>query len=174
MPRGLEYGRDLLRELVVRDMKLRYKRSYLGIGWTLVNPLAQLLVYDFVFTVLFRVETPNFSAFLFIGIVAWNWFAAALLQATTAIVENRDLIRQPGFPSGMLPNVTVMSHLVHFLLTLPIVFTLLIVSNIPITAAALWLFPIIALDTASALGNVPRNVFQARSGSPKAIAHRLG
>jgi lipopolysaccharide transport system permease protein len=112
--------RDLLRELVVRDMKLRDKRSCLGVGWTLVNPLSQLLVFDFVFRVLFRVNEPNFSAFLFIGIISWNWFSSALLQSTTAILENRDLIRQPGFPAGILPVVTVIAHLIHFLITLPI------------------------------------------------------
>ena len=144
LPRSLEYRRDLLRELVVRDMKLRYKRSYLGVGWTLVNPLAQLLVFDFVFRVLFRVQTPNFSAFLFIGIISWNWFSSALLQSTTAILENRDLIRQPGFPSGMLPHVTVVAHLIHYVLTLPILFVLLLVSDIRIGACLLWL-PLVML-----------------------------
>ena len=144
LPRYLEYRRDLLRELVVRDMKLRYKRSYLGVGWTLVNPLAQLLVYDFVFRVLFRVNTPNFSAFLFVGIISWNWFSGALLQSTTAILENRDLIRQPGFPAGMLPNVTMVAHLIHYLLTLPVLFALLVVSDIQIGATVLWL-PLVVL-----------------------------
>jgi lipopolysaccharide transport system permease protein len=146
LPRTLVYRRDLLRELVVRDMKLRYKRSYLGVGWTLLNPLAQLLVFHFVFRVLFRVDTPNFSAFLFIGIVAWNWFSGALLQGTTAILENRDLIRQPGFPAALLPNVTVASHLIHFLITLPIVFLLLVVSGIDLTTRVLWLPAIIGLQ----------------------------
>lgn len=151
LPRALVYRRDLLRELVVRDMKLRYKRSYLGVGWTLLNPLAQLLVFHFVFQILFRVDTPNFSAFLFIGIVAWNWFSGALLQATTAILENRDLIRQPGFPAALLPNVTVASHLIHFLITLPIVFVLLAVSGIEITTRVLWLPVIIGLQYALTL-----------------------
>src|SRR5207249_9487715 len=72
LPRSLEHRRDLLRELVVRDMKLRYNRSYLGIAWTLVNPLAQLLVYSFVFRVLFRVTTPNYTPYIFIGITCWG------------------------------------------------------------------------------------------------------
>jgi lipopolysaccharide transport system permease protein len=90
------------------------------------------------------VTIPNFSAFLFIGIVAWNWFSAALLQSTTAILENRDLVRQPGFPAGMLPVVTVMAHLIHFLITLPILFGLLMVSDIQLGPAILWL-PLVVL-----------------------------
>jgi len=139
LPRSLEHRRDLLRELVVRDMKLRYKRSYLGIAWTLVNPLAQLLVYSFVFRVLFRVTTPNYTPYIFIGITCWGWFQAAVLESTMAILANRDLIRQPGFPAALLPNVTVGTQLVHFLLTLPVLFGLVLVSGIPITRAVVWL-----------------------------------
>ncbi len=142
--RRLVHGRDLIWELVVRDLKLRYKRSYLGVAWTLVNPLLQLLVFSFVFTVIFRVETPNFMPYLFIGITSWNWFSGALLESSNSILQNRDLIRQPGFPSAMLPNVTVASHLIHFLLTLPILALLLLVSEIPATVAILWL-PLVIL-----------------------------
>jgi lipopolysaccharide transport system permease protein len=144
LPRRLVYARDLVREMVVRDLKLRYKRSYLGLAWTLVNPLSQLIVYYFVFRVLFGVDTPNYIAFLFIGITSWNWFSGALLQSTNAILDNRDLVRQPGFPSAILPGATVAAHLVHFLLTLPVLFGLLVASDIPLTAAAMWL-PVLVL-----------------------------
>ena len=146
LPRRLEHFRDLLRELITRDMKLRYKRSYLGIAWTLVNPLSQLLVFDFVFRVLFRSETPNFTAYLFIGITCWNWFSGALLESTISILNNRDLIRQPGFPAAMLPNVTVGTHLVHFVLTFPILFGLIAYSDLPLTSAVLWLPLVIAVQ----------------------------
>jgi len=139
LPRHLEQRRDLLRELVVRDMKLRYKRSYLGIAWTLVNPLTQLVVYNFVFTVLFKVETPNYVPYLFIGITAWNWFSGGILESTQAILRNKDLIRQPGFPAALLPNVTVGAHLIHFLFTFPILFGLVMVYGISITFAVVWL-----------------------------------
>jgi lipopolysaccharide transport system permease protein len=139
LPRSLVYKRDLLRELVVRDMKLRYKRSYLGIAWTLVNPLAQLVVYSFVFRVLFRVTTPNYTPYIFIGITCWGWFQLAVLESTMAILTNRDLIRQPGFPAALLPNVTVGSQLVHFLLTLPVLLGLVLASHIPLTGAIVWL-----------------------------------
>jgi lipopolysaccharide transport system permease protein len=143
-PERLVHRRDLLRELVVRDMKLRYKRSYLGIAWTLVNPLAQLLVYNFVFRVLFRDNTPNYLVYLFIGIASWTWFQSAVLESTTAILQNRDLIRQPGFPAALLPNVTVGSHMVHFFLTFPILAGLLVMNGIPFTTALAWL-PLVIL-----------------------------
>ncbi|MAF65525.1 MAG: ABC transporter [Planctomycetes bacterium] len=150
--RRLLHARDLLFELVVRDMKLRYKRSFLGILWTLVNPLMQLFVYDFVFRVLFQVKTPNYTAYLFIGITSWNWFQTAVLEATGAILSNPDLIRQPGFPTAILPNVTVGSHLVHFLITLPILFGLVLYNSIPLTAAVLWLPVVILIQYLLTLG----------------------
>lgn len=136
----------MLRELLVRDLKLRYKRSYLGIAWTLVNPLAQVVVYSFVFRVLFRVNTPNYTANLFVGITCWAWFQASVLESTVSILSNRDLIRQPGFPAVLLPNVTVGSQLIHFILTLPVLVGLILVSKIPITAAVLWLPFVIAVQ----------------------------
>ena len=128
--RRLLHARDLLYELVVRDMKLRYKRSFLGVLWTLVNPLLQLFVYDFVFRVLFQVKTPNYTVYLFIGITSWNWFQISVLEATGAIL----------------------SHLVHFLITLPILFGLVIYNGIPITLAILWLPVVILLQYVMTLG----------------------
>src|SRR2546426_9390347 len=144
LPRRLVQRRDLLRELVVRDMKLRYKRSYLGILWTLVNPLTQLSVFYFVFRVLFRVTVPNYTAYLCIGIPCWNWFSTALLESTGAILQNKSLIQQPGFPTAILPNVSVGSNMIHFLLTLPILLGLVSLSGIPITSAVAWL-PLVIL-----------------------------
>ncbi|MBD0305456.1 MAG: ABC transporter permease [Nitrospiraceae bacterium] len=114
------YARDLLRELVSRDMKLRYKRSVLGIVWSLINPLAQLLVFYFVFGVLLPLHVSHYSSFLFTGVLVWSWFQSSLLSATGAIVDNRELIKRPGFPVAILPTVSVTSHLVHFLLAVPI------------------------------------------------------
>src|SRR5713101_7469938 len=111
----LIYIRDLLRELVGRDMKLRYKRSVLGIAWTLLNPLLQLLVFLFIFNLVLPLNIPHYSSFLFAGILAWNWFQGSLNQSTGAIVDNRELLRRPGFSIAILHIVTVTSHLIHFL-----------------------------------------------------------
>lgn len=124
--RSIRHAYDLLRELVIRDFKLRYQRSLLGIGWSLLNPLAQLLVFTFVFQTVFELKIPDFIPFLFIGIITWTWFQTSLYQATSSIVDNADLIKQPGFPVAILPVVTVTTHLIHFLLPmaflLPVLF----------------------------------------------------
>ena len=138
--------RDLLRELIARDIKLRYRGSLLGIAWTLLNPLAELLVLLFVFGSVFRVDIPNFGAYLFTGLLVYGWFQNSLNLATLAIVGNRELVRRPGVPSVILPIVTVASNLVHFILSIPILLGLLLVSGIPLTSAVLALPVLIAIE----------------------------
>lgn len=144
--RRLIYIRDLLRELVARDMKLRYKRSTLGFAWSLLNPLAQLLVFYFIFGLVLSLDIPNYPSFLISGLLAWSWFQSSLMLATSAIVDNRELIKLPGFPAAILPVVAVTSHLVHFLLAIPILLLFLTFGGIQLTSAILALPLVIALQ----------------------------
>jgi len=144
--------RDLIRELVARDLKLRYRGSLLGIAWTLLNPLSELLVLLIVFGMVLRVNIPHYAAYLFTGLLAYGWFQSSLNQATGAIVNNRELVRRPGVPSIILPIVTVASNLVHFLLSLPILFALLILSHVEITSAILALPILIGVEFVLILG----------------------
>ncbi len=142
----LAHVRDLFRELIARDMKLRYKRSVIGVAWTLLNPIAELLILFLIFGLVLPLNIPNYTAFLFTGILAYSWFQNSLYYATGAIVGNRELVRQPGFPVLVLPVVTVASNLLHFLLALPILFVLLIYSGIAMTRAVVALPLIIVLQ----------------------------
>lgn len=140
------YLRDLLRELIGRDIKLRYKRSLLGIAWSLINPLAQLLVFSLIFSVVLPLNIPNYTTFLFTGLLTWNWFQTSLYAATGAIVDNRELIRRPGFPVTILPIVTVSTNFIHFLLALPILLVFLLISGIPLRTTVLALPAIFAVQ----------------------------
>lgn len=149
---NLTYLRDLLYVLVGRDLKLRYRRSILGLLWTLLNPLAQLLVLNLVFRLVLPLNIPNYSLFLFTGLLAWNWFQASLFAGTGTIVKSRELIRRPGFPIAVLPVVTVISSFIHFLLALPILLLFMVSSGIQISAAFLILPVIFAFQFILSLG----------------------
>jgi len=140
------YVRDLLLVLVSRDMKLRYKRSILGLLWTLLNPLAQLLTLSFMFRTVLPLNIPRYTSFLFCGLLVWTWFQASLSQATVTIVENAELIKRPGFPTAILPTVTVTSHLVHFLIALPVLWLFLVLDGSRVTSAMLALPLVMALQ----------------------------
>jgi len=119
--RNLYRYRQLIAALTARDLKARYRGSILGFFWSLANPLLLLTVYTVVFTFFFpsNVIRP-YPLFLFAGILPWTFFAAAVLESTTAISSNAGLIKKVMFPAEALPLVTVASHLVHFALAMPI------------------------------------------------------
>ena len=77
--------RDLVAQLISRDLKTRYKRSILGVTWTLLNPLGMLAVLSLVFSNLFRFDLPNYPVYLLAGIVFWTFFA----QTSTAVTAAR-------------------------------------------------------------------------------------
>jgi lipopolysaccharide transport system permease protein len=148
----IKFNYDLLYELVRRDLILRYRRSVLGLLWTLLNPLAQLLVLNLVFSRVLPLNIPDYPLFLFTGLLAWNWFQASLYSGTGSIVENRDLIRRPGFPSAVLPVVMVVSYFIHFLLALPILLLFMFLSGIHLSSAILSLPVIFATQFILILG----------------------
>lgn len=146
------YLRDLLRELVGRELKLRYKRSALGMAWSLLVPLAQLLVFVFLSRSVLRLDIPHYPVFVFVGLLGWNWFQSSLLLGTTAITDNRTLIRRPGFPAAVLPAVTVLTGLIHYLIALPVLFVFALLSGLPLTPALLAFPLIVALQFLLTLG----------------------
>lgn len=124
--------RDLIYQLVGRDLKVRYKRSVLGIAWTLINPLLQLLVFATVFRSVLQLNIPHYASSVFCGLLVWTWFQSSLTEATGVINANATLIRQPGFPTIILPIVTLLVHMVHFLLALPVLIIFLFIDGVSI------------------------------------------
>ena len=116
--------RGLIRSLVARDLKARYRGSVLGFFWSFVNPLLLLLIYSFVFTVVLPGARPSdlqpYALFMFCGILPWSWFSASLLEASGSLIAGGNLIKKVLFPAEVLPITTVLANLVHFFLGLPI------------------------------------------------------
>jgi lipopolysaccharide transport system permease protein len=150
--RRLIYLRDLVRELVARDMKVRYKGSALGIVWSLANPLMQLVVFHFIFRLVLQLNIPRYSSFAFSGMLAWSWFQASLLDASGSMLSNRELVKRPGFPVAILPVVAVTTHLIYFLLTLPILMLFLIIGGSGVKPMILVLPLIMAVQFVLTLG----------------------
>ena len=121
--RALVRYRALVQSLVSRELKARYRGSVLGFLWSFVNPLLLLLTYTLVFTVILPNRQPDiqpFFLFLFCGILPWTWFQASLAESSGVIIAGGNLIKKVLFPAEVLPAVTVIANLAHFLLALPI------------------------------------------------------
>src|SRR5262249_32494810 len=114
--------RELIRNLVLKDLKLKYRDSALGFLWSLANPLLLILVYSFVFGHLFPGGPPNFAYFLMVGILPWNFFAQSLMMSTGSIIDNGNLIRKVALPMEVFPIATVLFNLAQFLLALIVFF----------------------------------------------------
>ena len=151
--RSLLRYRQLIIALTVRDLKARYRGSVLGYFWSLANPLMLLGVYTLVFMKFFpRPDLQPFPLFLFAGILPWTFFAGAVLESTNAISSNAGLIKKVMFPAEALPLVVVASHLVHFVLALPILIAALLVCHFfglsPLSPVMLFAPLVILLQTA--------------------------
>jgi lipopolysaccharide transport system permease protein len=124
--RGVVYYRDLLRELVVRDIRVRYKRSTLGFAWSLANPLLYLTVFYFVFQTALALNIPRFGVFAFTGILVWGWFQTSISESARAIIGSPELVRSPGFAPAILPVVAVTTGLIHFAIALAVLIVFLL------------------------------------------------
>jgi homopolymeric O-antigen transport system permease protein len=145
---------DLIRELVARDVKLRYRRSVLGIAWSQLAPLSMIAVLSFIFGHVIKLSIPHYPAFLFSGMLAWIWFQSSLIAGTQSVVSGRDLIRQPGFPTPLLPVIAIGTNLVNYLLAVPVMLLFIGFTTHHVPATVVALPAIIAVQFLVTLGPV--------------------
>ena len=120
---SLYRNRGLVAVLVARDLKARYRGTFLGYIWSLLNPLLLLAVYTVVFTWVIPARVTSevpFPLFLFAGLLPWGFVSGVLLDSAIVLGDNGPLLRKVVCPPEVFPAVTVFSHLVHHLLALPI------------------------------------------------------
>jgi lipopolysaccharide transport system permease protein len=125
----LTYVRDLLRELVRRDTKVRYEGTLLGVLWLLAKPLLTVGVLFFTFHLVLAINVPRFTSFALIGVLVYTWFQSSLLDASSIGLANRDLVRRPQFTIAILPLVAVMTNFVHFLFAVPVLAVVLLIGG---------------------------------------------
>lgn len=127
-----KYG-FLLSQLVERDFKTKYRRSVLGVLWSLFNPLLTMVVQYMVFSTLFRWDIPNFAVYLLIGIVMFNYMSEASSQSMTCIIQNASLINKVYVPKYIYPLSRVLSSGVNFIFSLIALYIVIIGSGLRIT-----------------------------------------
>lgn len=129
-----KYG-FLLSQLVERDFKTKYRRSVLGILWSLLNPLLIMIVQYMVFSTLFRFDIPNYSVYLLSGIVMFNYMSEATSQSMTCIIQNASLINKVYIPKYIYPFSRVLSSGVNFIFSLLALYIVIIAAGMRITYA---------------------------------------
>jgi ABC-type polysaccharide/polyol phosphate export permease len=141
-------NRALIEVLVRRELDARYRASVLGFFWSLLNPLLLLAVYAVVFTYIFSPRFPGadpYPLFLFSGLLPWLFFSGAVLDGSATLVDNGPLLAKVMCPPEIFPAVTVLSHLLHHILALPILVLALVMSSAAGLHVFPWTFPLVAV-----------------------------
>lgn len=136
--------REFLKTNVKKDIRGKYKGSFLGVLWSFINPLLMTLVYAIVFPFILKSSQENYVTFIVIAILPWNWFTTVISQGTFCILGNADIIKKVYFPREILPLSTATSGLVNYFISVPIILLFLLFSGIGFSFNILWL-PLIAL-----------------------------
>lgn len=147
--------RELLFNLTRKEVKVKYKNSFLGFLWSLVTPLMMLVVFYVAFGIVFKLRAMGmqyYAFFLMSGILPWNYLSNTLSQAVGSVVSSGDLVKKVYFPREVLPLSHLGSATFHFLLQELVLIAFLLVFRVPLTA---WIFALpllIALEAAFIAG----------------------
>ena len=136
--------RELLKTNVKKDIRGKYKASFLGVLWSFINPLLQVLVYAIVFPYIMKVQTENYLVFLICGIIPWTWFTTVISQGTTCVTNNANLIKKVYFPREILPISIVTSEAVNFLISTIIIIAFVIFGGLGISKYIIF-YPIVLI-----------------------------
>lgn len=155
VPKVLFRQRWLVIELVRRELKLRYRGTWLGFLWTMLNPLIMMVVYTLVFSAFLGLGIPKFPAFLLCGLLPWMmWFTESVTSGTNCLVNHAGFLKNTVFPSEVLPVVSVAVGMMNYLFSLPLLLLLLLVFHVPPKATLLALPVVMAVQFIFTLGLV--------------------
>lgn len=146
--------RDLLWHMTIRHLRGQYKQSILGYAWAVVNPVSQLLILSFVFSVILRFPSEGipYPLFVFVGLIPWTFFAGALGAGTDSVVNSASLVTKVYFPREVLPTAAVFTKLVDLAFGVLILIPLMVYYGEPPEATAWWLPVLLAIHIVFALG----------------------
>ena len=144
--------RDLVLQLVARNIKARYKRSMLGVVWTMLNPLLMMAVLTLVFSGLFNLRVPNYSVYLLAGLLLWQFFSQATLASTSEIIWGASLVKRIYVPRTIFAVAAVTNGLVNLVLALVPLSAIMLILGVPPSPAMAILPLSILLVTMFTLG----------------------
>ena len=122
---------DLLMLLVQRDIKLKYRRSFLGYVWSVLNPLLSMVVQVIVFSTMFKRKIPNFPVYLICGNILFSFMREATTKSMTSVIENASLLKKTYVPKYIFTLSKVTSSMVNFVLSLGALIIVMIATKVP-------------------------------------------
>ncbi|MFP4082406.1 MAG: ABC transporter permease [Candidatus Aminicenantes bacterium] len=144
--------KNLVYNLVARDLKVKYKGSILGFFWSLLNPLVMLIVYTIAFKYIIKIRVENFPIFFLCAFLPWTFLSLSLSMSVSSIKDNANLVKKVYFPREILPLSIVLSNLVQFLLTFLILIPALLIFKVKLGLPLVLLPLLIVFQLAFTLG----------------------
>ncbi|WP_261302650.1 ABC transporter permease [Paenibacillus andongensis] len=138
--------REFLKNNVSKDLRTRYKGSFFGFLWTLLNPLLMLIVYSTLFSIIVKMPVDNYPIFLFCTLLSWNFFQSSIQSSSSVIINSGNLIKKIYFPHEILPISVVTGGLVNYLLGLIVLLPALIIYGYYPNINYIWLPVIIIIQ----------------------------
>jgi ABC-type polysaccharide/polyol phosphate export permease len=138
---------DLIRTLIGAQMKVRYKYTFIGLGWAVLNPVLQMFVYAFVFGSIFSADRADFRLFLLAGLLPWQAFSSGLTSSVQSLISSRDLLKKAPFPSEALPIAAVGSALLNFLIVFTVFVVYMAARGFPVLAQFHWVVMALVIQT---------------------------
>ena len=142
--KNLYQYRELLKTNVQKEIRGKYKGSFLGVLWSFLNPLLTVLVYAIVFPYIMRVQVPNYLIFLIVAIIPWNFFTTCITTGCNCVWLNGGIIKKVYFPREILPVSVILAGLINFLISCVIILIFLLFGGVGFSIQLLWL-PLIAI-----------------------------
>jgi lipopolysaccharide transport system permease protein len=137
------YYIDLLLVLTKKEMKVKYKSSFLGYLWSVANPLAFAFVFYIAFKVVMKIQMEEYVLFLITGLFPWQWFANSINASSMVFLSNTSIIKKVNFPRQVLPLAAVLQDMIHFILAIPVIILFMLIYHHPISWG--WIYGIPAL-----------------------------
>lgn len=125
--------RELLKTNVQKEIRGKYKKSFLGIFWSFLNPLLQLAVYAFIFPIILKNNQENYVMFLFVALIPWTFFTTSITQGTDTVVQNGNIVKKVYFPRTILPISVVTSGAINFLISTVIIIIFAFVTGVGVS-----------------------------------------
>lgn len=129
MASNLQHMFDLVVVLVQKEMKVRYKNSFLGYVWSVGNPLAFAFVFFIAFKVVIRIRIEDYVLFLIAGLFPWQWFSNSVNASPMIYLGNASLIKKVSLPRNLIPLSLVLNDMIHFILTIPVISLLMLLHH---------------------------------------------
>ena len=152
----LYHARDLLRIWTWREIRSRYKQSFLGMAWAILQPLAMMIVYVIVFSVIVKVDTGDvpYPLFAYTALLPWTLLASSLSTGVPSLVANMSLVTKIYFPREVLPISSIMARVVDFFYASSVLIILILVYHVTISWTVIWLPILFAIQFVLMVGVV--------------------